>query len=372
MELIAIGVERRPVVVHLESEHDVGLPDIPARAAALIERMARRHVEARTRVDHRALQQLGELDQAIVALLRAGIAVGDQHGVLGVDQHPRGFRHRARIALRIGDRRQLGDPELLPFLDRVFLKRAVGDDHHRQSRRRHRDLVGADGRLGEVLQRCGIIVPLRVVADDDGGILRGVIPFDAGTPLLHRHDIADHAIDRHAVAPGVVERHGGVVQADGAVREDAERLLLDLVVAVAHRHRDFLVRAGEEFGIDVAAVIDQRLVQAAEARRGVRRHVLEAEALQAVDHEIAAAPPDGQRLERGRDGGLRRAVGERHGVARRRGAAWAATAVSGVASAAAPARPAPFRNLRRFTFGTSVLLRHFGLPNSFGCRLVRE
>ena len=50
------------------------------------------------------------------------------------------------------------------------------------------------------------------------------------------------------------------------------------------------------------------------------------------------------------------------GTALRAGADWAATAFSGVARAAAPARPAPFRNLRRFTFGTSVCFDISGSP----------
>ena len=47
---------------------------------------------------------------------------------------------------------------------------------------------------------------------------------------------ADHD-DRHAVAPGVVDRHRRVLQADGAVAEHHHRLAFDLEVAVRHRDR---------------------------------------------------------------------------------------------------------------------------------------
>src|SRR5688572_23774209 len=51
-----------------------------------------------------------------------------------------------------------------------------------------------------------------------------------------------------------------------------------------------------------------------------------------------------------------------------RAGAGCATALSGVVSAAAPASPAPLRNRRRFTFGTSLAL-DIARSRSFGCRL---
>jgi hypothetical protein len=42
---------------------------------------------------------------------------------------------------------------------------------------------------------------------------------------------------RNAVGPGVVDRHGGVHQADGAVAEHHLRLAGGLEVAVRHRDR---------------------------------------------------------------------------------------------------------------------------------------
>ena len=168
-----------------------------------------------------------------------------------------------------------------------------------------------------MLERGRIVVPLDVIAGDDADILRGVVPLDAGPAHLHIAHIADHHIHRHAVAPGIVHRHGGVLQPDGAVGAHAQRLALDLVVAVAHRDRNFLMRAGEEFRADIAAVVDERLMQAAEARGRVGGDVVESEAFQAVDHEVAAAAPFGEHLQRGRNRGLGRAVRRRDGRPRR-------------------------------------------------------
>jgi hypothetical protein len=101
------------------------------------------------------------------------------------------------------------------------------------------------------------------------------------------------------------------------VREHEERLALDLVIAVTHRHRDFFVAAGKEFGILVAAVIDQRLVQTAEAGSGIGGHKFEAEVLEAVDHEVAATLAFGQDFEGWRRRSLGGSVGQR-GSDRRR------------------------------------------------------
>jgi hypothetical protein len=53
-----------------------------------------------------------------------------------------------------------------------------------------------------------------------------------------------------------------------------------------HRHRGFLMRAGEEFGFFVAAVIDQGFVQAADAVRRIARHVVDIERFDDIDHKV--------------------------------------------------------------------------------------
>ena len=117
---------------------------------------------------------------------------------------------------------------------------------------------------------------------------------------------------RHAVAPGVIDRHGGVLQADRAVDQRHDRLAGRLEIAVAHGDAGFLVRAGEEFRHRVLAVIDQRFVDAAVARGRIGGQIFDIERLDDVDHEIGAgrAVVERRHLRRaglgGSDMGIRR------------------------------------------------------------------
>ena len=52
---------------------------------------------------------------------------------------------------------------------------------------------------------------------------------------------------------------------------------------------DVLVRAGEDFGLGVACVVDDGFMQAAEARGAIHRQIVDVERLEDVDHEVAAA-----------------------------------------------------------------------------------
>ena len=142
-----------------------------------------------------------------------------------------------------------GMRSVLGFVDRVLLQLRIEREQHRPHRRRHRDLVGAHRRLGEMLQRGRLVVPLGEVAHDRADVDRRVHPLGAGQALVGVDDIAAHDVDRHAIAPGVVDRHGGVLQPDHAVADHRHRLAFDLGVAVRHRDRDLLVRAGEDFEV---------------------------------------------------------------------------------------------------------------------------
>jgi hypothetical protein len=186
--------------------------------------------------------------------------------------------------------------QLLQFADRVFLQFGVEREHHRPHRRGGGDFVGAHRRFGEMLQRYRLVVPLGVVAHRGRDIDRRVHPFRRGASLVGFDDGAAHDVDGHAVAPGIVHGHGGVLQADDAVADHGQRLAFDLGVAVAHGHRDFLVRAGENLRLDVAAVVDDGFVQTAEARGAVHRQVLDVQRLEHVDHEVAAARGLGHRV----------------------------------------------------------------------------
>ncbi len=124
------------------------------------------------------------------------------------------------------------------------------------------------------------------------GILHRVVPLRAGTALRGVEPVAREDHDRHAVDPRVVDGHRRMLQSHGAVDGDTHGLAGGLRVAVRHRDGRFLVHAGEELRHPVAAVVDEGLVQAAEARAGVGGHVVEAERLDDVDHEVGAGAID--------------------------------------------------------------------------------
>jgi hypothetical protein len=122
------------------------------------------------------------------------------------------------------------------------------------------------------------------------GILHAVRPFDvAAAPWPHR-SMLPRIGNRDAVGVSVVDGHRSVLQAHRAVRHHHHRLAFDLGVAVRHRHRRFFVAAGEQFGILVAAVVDQGFVQSAETRTGIGGDIFEAQGLENIDHEVGAGP----------------------------------------------------------------------------------
>ena len=173
----------------------------------------------------------------------------------------------------------------------------VDDDHDWSHRGRHRDLVGAHGRLGKVPQRCRRIVPLDEVADQGSRVLHAMLPLHAPSPLRRIQVVARKDEHRDAVTVRVVDGHRRVLEPDRPMTQRGHRLAFDLVVAMGHRDGRFLVAAGKELGRLVVAVVEDRLVDAAEARAGVRRNVFEVERLEDVQHEVAARPAGRTRLD---------------------------------------------------------------------------
>ena len=136
------------------------------------------------------------------------------------------------------------------------------------------DPGGADDRLAGGRGRGRLVVPLGVVAHDRALVARGVDPVDPRPALggVDRAGGAEHD-DRHAVAPGVEHRHGGVEQADVGVHGGGHRLAGHLGVAVRDRDRALLVQAEQHLRRLVAEIVDDRVVQAAIARAGIERDV---------------------------------------------------------------------------------------------------
>jgi len=79
-----------------------------------------------------------------------------------------------------------------------------------------------------------------------------------------------------------------VLEADRAVTGHRNGLARDLGVALPHVHGDILVDAGDDFRL-VVAVIEDGFVQAAITRRAVDGEILNAERIEHVGHEVAAA-----------------------------------------------------------------------------------
>ena len=268
-------MRRHPEILHFETQHHVGVGD-----TAAVQRMQRRKVHAEMAILHRRLQGLGKFHQQPNSLRCPRRASRDDHRIFRRHQHLGRFGHRSGIARRRRGQRQLRNARVAPvrFGHGLFLQHRVGHNHHRLIRRRHRDLVSAHRGFGEVAQRNRIVVPLREVAHHGGGVLHAVRPLHVAAPVVHVLDVAENNVHRHAVRVGVVDRHRRVLQADGAVRQHHQRLAFDLEVAVRHRHRRFFVAAGDQLRSLVAAVVDQRFVQPAEAGPGIRADVIEVQA----------------------------------------------------------------------------------------------
>ena len=110
--------------------------------------------------------------------------------------------------------------------------------------------------------------------------------------------IANHHEYRRAVDVGVVRTAmDACCRPTVSVREHASGLAFDLRIAVAHADRRFLMAAGDELGLLVAA-IDRPIHPAAEAGAGVGEDVLESrEPFQAVDHEVRSGAIGGRDLD---------------------------------------------------------------------------
>ena len=203
-----------------------------------------------------------------------------------VQRGPDRFRVRAVRARRpvpadVGDGRRRGQA--------LLLQAHVEADVDRRGRRRPGDRVGLGERVQRRLDRGGLVVPLGVRPDQRALVGGGVDPVDPGPPP-GRVDRAGGPDDQHrdAVAPGVVDGHGRVHQADVAVDRDGHRPPGHLGVAVRDRDRVLLVQADEHPRIAVAAVVHQAVVQPAVARAGDERDVAQVEAAEEFGQRVAA------------------------------------------------------------------------------------
>ena len=182
----------------------------------------------------------------------AAIAAGS--GAIGAGRRDRAGRRQRHLAV-----------------ERRLLQRGVVAHVDRALRLGGHDRIGAREAFRHALDRGRLVVPLDVVADRVALHQRRVGPVDVRAALgfVHRAGGADDE-DRHAVDIGVVDRHAGVQQPDQVVQDHRHRLAGRLGVAVRDLHRDLLVLAQHHRRL-VAAVVDERIVQAAEARARIER-----------------------------------------------------------------------------------------------------
>ncbi len=114
-------------------------------------------------------------------------------------------------------------------------------------------------------------------------------PIDPGTALggVHGAGGAKNQ-DRHAVAPGVEDRHGRMKQPDIGVHRRRHRLAGDLGVAMGDRNRGFLVQAEQHLRPRIADVVDEAVMQAAIARARIERDIGDVEVAQRLGDDVAA------------------------------------------------------------------------------------
>ena len=135
----------------------------------------------------------------------------------------------------------------------------VQDQKHRGHRRGRSNRMGPHGGASKLAQGIGLMVPLHEIPNHSRHV--------DGVMGRHRAMVIEtrNHVDRHPVGVSVINRHGRVLQADGAMEQGHHRFAFDLGVAVRHGDRGLFVEAGEELRHPVVAVVDDGFLQSFEA-----------------------------------------------------------------------------------------------------------
>ncbi len=219
------GLQRAGEIDPVEAQDHVGLGE--RREPFGIGREHRRRAEMAAMIGRKARADLQVGDDpradrfgkrhARVPCVFAARRAADQHdGDLRGLQQRRGLRDRVGIrrardrrheARGIDRRQRLGELRLLHLGIEIHVDRPL--------RRGVREPRGAHQRLARGAGRGRLVVPFDVGADERALIARGVDPVDP-RPALHGVDRPGRAEQehRHAVAPRIEDRHGGVHQPD--------------------------------------------------------------------------------------------------------------------------------------------------------------
>ena len=120
-------------------------------------------------------------------------------------------------------------------------------------------------------------------------------PVDPGAAVSRIHwPGAAQDDDRQPVSPGVINRHRRMLQTDDIMHRGGHRPACGARVAVSQRHGDLFMIAENDLRRMIAAIVDQRIVQAAEGRSRIDRDILDLEGFDRIDDDIRA--PLGPRL----------------------------------------------------------------------------
>ena len=281
-----VEVGRLLPVARVERQDQIGVAE-NFLLAAQIERMPVGKIQPRMDVEHRGADGFGKRNEIFEAAFAARHVFGHQHRIFCRQQtvgdrfqrlYVGGHRHRHLVVGCLRQRHVFGQRLLLQPGVVAHVDRALRLGHHRR--------VGARKRIRHALDAGRLVIPFHVMAQLLAVDVGGVDPIDErpAAAFVHRPGGADDE-HRAAVDIGVIDAHGGVQHADHVVHDRHHRLAGRLGVAVGDLHRDLLVLAEQDRRL-VAAVIDQRVVQAAIARARIERDIGKVVMLDQIDDDV--------------------------------------------------------------------------------------
>ncbi len=217
-------------------------------------------------------------------------APGQDYWAGGAPQPPHGILHQRRIGPGLHARHEArGVDGRQGVRQRRLLHRGIEVDVDRGARGRPSQPGGAEQRLPRCGRGGGLRVPLHIGPHDGALVLRGMDPVDPGPALggIHRAGGTQHD-HRHAITPGVKDRHGGVEQPDIGVHRRQHGRARHLGPPVREGDRMLLVQAKQHLRRLVAQMVHQAVVQAAIGRTGVQGDERDAQGLQCLGDGVAA------------------------------------------------------------------------------------
>ena len=245
-------------------------------------------------VDDCGLQRFSQLDEVRDRFRCARDAVNHDHGVLGGDQHFRHIVDRSGIGGWRYQCSQLRDAQIGFAGHFFFLQIHIEDKRDGHHRRSHRNFVRTHHGLGKMRQRMRRVIPLRHITDEGRRVHGAVGPGHfSGSAFRGVEDVAENHDHRNAVTECIVDSHRCVLRSDSAVTADQRGLACDLGVTVGHRGSQVFVGGEDELRVLVLAVVDDRFLQGHVRIGRNAEHVLEAQALDDVHHEVGAGLLDG-------------------------------------------------------------------------------